>query len=382
MLKFKNFIVFLLLLTTAYSYGQNRAKQGYIITSQNDTLRGELRFKSDSLLLFKAVGAAAIEEYQPDNVKAAYKDGKTYTTENVLGKNKFLQEVITGHLNLYMFKEGEVAERFFLKRNDTVVVVTQMNSAGVLAYYLRQCEDEKDLVSHKNQKRFKYNLNGLTELVTYYNSCQGYEKEQVIKYMPEKFQFKPVLYAGLDMHELKFGENDKHNPGASFGNKQGFVVGATSRVLGKDTGLSLWPAIQFSHKEGFAKLTGVGPNSFTSVDMDISANFIEAPILLRYTFGGNNIRPFVTVGPHVGMAFFSTIEREPYGFVYKNEYEKRASNMGVKYGASAGAGIYFPNILKGMELEFRAEKSYYEGEFDTPYLESTAMQAKLGFYLK
>ncbi|WP_242921630.1 outer membrane beta-barrel protein [Pontibacter liquoris] len=381
MSKTAKLLILLIFATVTVTYGQQaKLKEGdYIVTIQNDTLNGEVRFKNDTLLLFKNAAAANIK-YTPDKLKAAQADGNSFTVKQVLGRSKFLQEVVTGYLSLYRFQSVKAGERFFLGRNDTIFVVTPKNIHGIIGFYLKDCPQEKDISVEVIKKLYKYNLKDLISFVSYYNLCKGYQDEQVIKYSPEKTHFKTALSIGLESYRLKLGDKNEDYPGLDFGNKASFVA-AMAVSLGKETGFSVRSGLQFTHKEGAAKSLPYPLNNSTSVDVDFSASFLEAPLLFRYTFAGKGIRPYVSFGPHAGVALQSNIQRTPHGFTYTDSYEQKASKLGLSYGVVGNAGVYFPQVFKGMEVEIRADKSNYEHGYDLSDLQSASLQLLVGFYL-
>ncbi len=354
--------------------------EGYIVTIQNDTLRGKVAIKNDSLLLFEN-SQFKKELYTPSTIKAAFTDGKYFSVHGIMGHDKYFQEIITGYLSLYRQKYANTKENFFLKRNDTLFVVTPTNFLSFVSYLSAECKTGDSLSNKNSKQQYKYTLNDLSEFVDYYNTCTGHKANQVISYVPEKFSVKPVINLALDAHQFRLGNSNKYNSGGTFGHTLGFAAGISAKLLGKDIGFALQPGLQFIHREGEATLK-VPLNSFTTVDANISSNFLQLPVLIRYSFASKGYRPYLSFGPHVGTAFKSQIKRTPHGFTYNDTFDEPGSNIELIYGVSGGAGIYFPNMLKGLEVELRADKSYYDNEVDMVGLQSSSLQLFIGFYLK
>ncbi len=375
LINFFKIITFAVLITSSFNaQGQENVKQDYIVSIQGDTLRGKVKFKSDSQLILSDANSGG-KTYGPEEIKAAYDKGNYYSVENVMGTKKFLHQVIIGNTSLYQFKLPTSKEQFYLKLNDTVLAVTKNLFPGISNFLVSQCKETNYTTG--TVPNLNYSLSGLSALVIYYNTCKGFGDTQVVKYVPKKIQLKPQVYLGADMSRFKYGEKSRNNAEDEFETGLGFVAGVSVK-LGNDTGLSFRPGLQFSHKSASVKNLPVPINNTTTVDLALSVNFIEVPLLFRYSFKGKNFRPFIALGPHVGTAFLSDIERTPHRFSYYEGYEED-SKFEMKYGILGEAGVYFNDILKGMEVKLRAEKSYYENDMDLEYLQNSSLQLLIGF---
>jgi hypothetical protein len=368
----------LVLLSVSASYAQEGLVDSYLVTSQNDTLRGSIKLKGDSLLILKTRGIK--ESYTVDNTKTVLTEGKKYTVENVVGDKKFLQEIVTGYMSLYRFKNFTTREKFFLKENDSIYVVTENNYPGLINFFLSTCPQGSGLTAKRISRQYKYNLKSMIEFVTNYNSCKGNLNDQVIRYQPEKDRYDIILNTGLDIHQLKINGKNEDYSGASSGNSVGYAMGLSFGLTNKAE-FSIRPGIRYTFREGsFTKLP-VDINSYTSVDIDFKLRYIEVPVMFRYTFTQKYIRPFISLGPYVGIPLFSQVKRTPYRFSYPDNFEKEANKMGISYGYAGGAGVYFPKILRGLEVQVNAEKSFYEHDYDLEGLQNTSFKVMFGFTL-
>jgi hypothetical protein len=101
-------------------------KPGYIITQQNDTLKGLIDYriasKNTNKCDFKAYGKPEIKEYFPADIKGFRFTGNKYfvSKEVVVNGEKvglFLEFLIDGNVDLYSFNNG-ISPRFFIQKDD------------------------------------------------------------------------------------------------------------------------------------------------------------------------------------------------------------------------------------------------------------------------
>jgi hypothetical protein len=247
----KLFLLLILLIMSSASYGQKKFTSGYLITTQKDTLKGEIRLMSNQLI-FQKSGSSDEQVFTADKVTSALVGDRSYVAEEVVGNKKIVQEIITGYLSLFLSEEKPGEKSFYLKRGNEVFPVTPDNLKGVLNHYLSDC-NKSDFTATEANLRYTYTLKSLSKFVSFYNQCSGNKEAQVVKYVGKKGNYKPIVSIGPDFHQFRLGENNEHNAGKDFGNKVGVAAGLTF-LIGKELGLAFQPCIQFTHRRVSANL--------------------------------------------------------------------------------------------------------------------------------
>ncbi len=100
---------------------------GYIITSENDTLKGFIEKQSDKRnskrCNFKQSLNSGITEYFPDDLKEyRFDEDKYYVSKTILLRRKevnlFLELLVDGIADLYFFREDNITDHYFIQKAD------------------------------------------------------------------------------------------------------------------------------------------------------------------------------------------------------------------------------------------------------------------------
>ena len=130
-----------------------------------------------------------------------------------------------------------------------------------------------------------------------------------------------------------------------------------------DEALSIQPELLYVPK-GF---TGVLYDGFIDVDVTPSIDFIEVPILLKWTFGGGGkIRPCIFAGPSIGFVTGSTLD---IGIGWLSaDIDMSDFTNDTDFGVVAGAGLGFETKYGLLTLDARFQRGFSDiiesAEFD------------------
>ncbi len=130
----QKFLLGLVLVSSSFwAHAQKNVLPGYIITQAGDTLKGQVRDRSDAQnnLSVEFHGTAGVTVYTPEQLKGYGITGqKKYTSTNITTLSYpphggtdttrsvvFLQQLIEGPLSLYCLKTHRERDRFFLRRD-------------------------------------------------------------------------------------------------------------------------------------------------------------------------------------------------------------------------------------------------------------------------
>jgi hypothetical protein len=133
--------------------GQADFRSGYVLTHQNDTIRGLIDYrvaaKNTNKCDFKVNEKSEVKEYIPTDIKGfRFTDSKYFISKNVVVNGEkislFLEFLIHGIVDLYSFDNGS-HPRFFIQKSDGEIMELLINKERV--------KNETASVSHE---KFEY----------------------------------------------------------------------------------------------------------------------------------------------------------------------------------------------------------------------------------
>ena len=300
-----------------------------------------------------------IIKYSPDEVKEfGFKDGRVYISKEIQfadsSRRVFLERLYKGKTTLYYYK-GKGAKTFFIEKDSTLFVeVPKQNTAKEhFSKQLLKITDDCPNVSDAC-KLVNYNKKSFSKLIARYNQC-------VIKPFPHfkygfllGYEFSRLIPSDKQNGDLKYFEY-KYDGDFSIG------VYADNPILESD--FSAHAELLFSkHGYSYNKLVD-------NKDIDFVANFtsIKVPLLVRYTYPSNKIRPYINVG-FVGtyliknetLLFETTIKENT---IEIDDPHITSLINDVQFGYNIGGGIEFKlNLKNSLFFELRYDNLYGAGD--------------------
>lgn len=227
-MKYISIFVILLCLTITANAQSNYIK-GYIITNNNDTIRGFIDFRTDkinsSVCKFKLSEEADEQMFHPDDIlgymlinEVKYYVSRTITLNN--NKEKvFLEYLVQGIKDLYYYPK-DLGYYFFEDENGKMISVTKEADKivdnkyktdnkykGLLSYIFRDCNSVT-----KNIERSTFERSTMIELTKKYHQqmcapgqeCIVFENDYKKTFL--KFDF--AFYGGLQIMDFKFRDSE------------------------------------------------------------------------------------------------------------------------------------------------------------------------------
>ena len=176
-------ILFILLSAVGVSYGQNDIRDGFIITLENDTIAGQVEYRSNfknyQSCIFKSDRGQT--EYYPNQIVGfGYNNDKFYSSQIIEGS--FVEVLVVGVASLYRLRE-----KFYVKKDTSIsilesateevevdgVMIARENSRwkGILAYTISDCIQNTSVLTSNIDLKEK----SLTRIIVKYNLCKGAE---------------------------------------------------------------------------------------------------------------------------------------------------------------------------------------------------------------
>lgn len=160
-------------------------------------------------------------------------------------------------------------------------------------------------------------------------------------------------------------------------------VTAKSRTLygfGAAFGLQLSEGIYLHTEPMFLqKGSRIDDNDPEDLDVDITMEFIEVPVMLKFEFGDQAVKPFFMGGASMGFLLSSTLEAESAGFPFSGDVKDITNSTNFSGVVGAGVsidagkatilleGLYnhgFTNLNKGGDFELRSGNIVETGNLD------------------
>ncbi|SHK59884.1 Outer membrane protein beta-barrel domain-containing protein [Hymenobacter psychrotolerans DSM 18569] len=310
---------------------QSNFKPGYILPPSGDTLRGEVDYRSEQrnrkLCRFRPAGAAAVTEYQPEQLLGfGYSGGRSYQSRQLPGataEKAFLQVLALGKASLYLTVRADDREAYYagpattgplelLVQRDTSIVVynkaigREINTLersypfrSKLALLMSDCPKVQASIVSMELKEQK-----LLKLFSEYNACVGGSTPQyVVAERKAKVRFS--VLGGVYQSEMKVTENDKKLPleaawQPTFG--VGIVVNPGFFHHKLSAGLQALYVKQ-SFKNSYTVPSPASSTGLEQKDVRVDFSMVQLPLLLRYTFLEGPVRPYLQAGFQIGAVF-------------------------------------------------------------------------------
>lgn len=281
------YILFLLVFFPILTYGQNE-----YFSIDSTTYSGIKLIDGGDLInskLCQVKKGDKIIEYTPYEVNEfGFKDGRVYVSKEIQisdsTKKVFLERLYEGKTTLYYYKE-KGRKSFFIEKDGSLFVELQKGNSDNRSYNEQLSDITNDCSNVASAANLaNYTKKSITKLVSRYNKC-------VLKPFPH---FRYGLTMGYEFAKLVTpSENQSEDiKYFDFSYDGGYAIGLfiDNPILVSD--FSLHSEIYFS-KHGFSynKL-------IDNKDIDFIANLstLKVPLLIRYAYPSNKIRPFMNIG--------------------------------------------------------------------------------------
>ena len=337
------YIIFIVALLPILSFGQ----RGYFSTDSLTSVGVKLIDSGDLInsQFCQVKKGDKVVRYTPHEVKEyGFADGRVYVSMEIhiadSSKRVFLERLHKEKTNLYYYKGNKVKTFFIQKDSVLFIEIPKQNTKGEdfskqLLFITKDCPSTLDACRLVN-----YSKKSLSKFISRYNKCEEkpfphFKYGILVGYEFSKLVLSDEIYEELNYFDYKYDG--------------GFSIGIfiDNPILVSD--FSLHTEFLFSkHGYSYNKL-------IDSEDMDFVANLssLNIPLLLRYAYPSNAIRPFINVGIN-GSYFFenetrfrkvlingTTIE------INDNEITPTANNFNFGYAIGGGVecNLNFKNSL-------------------------------------
>jgi hypothetical protein len=353
------YIIFLISFFPIFSFGQSE----YFLTDSLTSVGIKLIDGGDlinSRLCQVKKGKKTIE-YTPYEVKEfGFKDGRVYVSKEIhiadSLKRVFLERLHKGETNLYYYK-GKGIKTFFIQKDSTLFVeVPKRNTAEEdfskqLLNLTKDCPNVKDAC-----KLVSYNKKSLSKLMARYNQCELEPFPHFRFGLLISYEFSKLIPSEEKNEDFEYFD---YNYDGSF--SIGLFI--DNPILASD--FSIHTELLYSkHRYLYNKF-------INNNDIDFVANFssINVPLLLRYEYPSNKIRPYINIGVvgtyHVKNETLLRKTNINETTIEINDAEITSMINNIQLGYAIGGGLeYKLNYKNSLFFELRYNNQYNQGGYE------------------
>jgi hypothetical protein len=291
------------LLTVNPAVAQQFFTPGYAITTQGDTLRGEIKAKGNKTILIRETGKTPERIYTPDQIAAYTTENTNHVaatlTEDSTTTRLFLREWVSGYVGLYGLNspDGELAYALRLP-DESFVPLRGKKAWMVLNRNLTECTDPTFLAK-LDANLYIYSRLYFEQLVMVYNHCVKPDKVSKRPKSPFHFEFGPLL--GVARNQWNYTaepSNFYFNPNGLYPAYNTFVAGGFITLMPRKR-LSMTVEMLFSEYKGERSVPVTNPPSPVVLDTRIYSfqeQFLTVPISARYVVIDRAVRWYLKGG--------------------------------------------------------------------------------------
>jgi hypothetical protein len=282
----------LLLIIIGSSYGQNDFRSGFIITLDNDTIQGQMDYRSNSKnyesCIFK--GEQGEIEYYPNQIVGfGYNNDKFFSSQIVEGS--FVEVLVDGDISLYRSRD-----KYHIKKDtsffdlESIIEEFEIDGKigtketspwrGILTYIISDCLQNPS--GHTSS--IGLDEKNLTRLIVKYNKCKGTEFKELKASKPwTKFDFGATL--GISRSQITTDGSGSFSylddSYSSIDPSIGIIIAISSpRITEK---VAFQGELHFM-KSSYSSLVKLEGSSTQYHDTFIDLTTLSVPISLKYSF--------------------------------------------------------------------------------------------------
>jgi hypothetical protein len=318
-------------------FAQKGALPGYVVTLQNDTLRGTLAdkggFANSTSVGFTDGRTGQAREYLPGDI-AGYtiEPDQAYVSQDLsgsfVGKQVFARRVVKGYASLYTTVPQAGSPVYIVEKSgQPPLPLAQRTYFGLLKYTFSDCAALKFETSAR--KVMSYSEKSLQNVVSRYNECITPGQTQTSHRRKVKINYGVAAGFGMNHYNYVFGE-ERYGPRGDYGWRGTPLLGVFAGVrLGQKLELEgqlLYGQYQGSYTKRHTNgVYGDQPFRFRF-------SYLQASLLPRY-YVWNNL--YLTAGPH-----FNIRLRQSGTQTFMGRTEPFEGHpTGLSPGAAVGAGV-------------------------------------------
>ncbi|MDJ1502887.1 hypothetical protein [Xanthocytophaga agilis] len=385
------------------AFAQKNYVNGYIVTTQNDTIRGFINDKNwekspKEILFKKTLQDNEPVQYTPVSIHSFYVQSSNEYYISYIGKidatpikadkmievteiNHFLQKdftivdtafltvIIRGTASLYSYKDKQEKIHYFLQKDQKLPeelgyqkFLLDQDNGGKQIQVLQKYKGQLNVAFKDCEKATKaiklaeYTKNSLTKIVNQYNTCFSTSNTQFIQ-KTEKTKTEIGIIAG-GVQTLYIQSYPSYY-------KNGTTYLHYNKSYDPTVGISFNFVLPRNHKS-WSAYTEILWRSYSitadystsnAFDRHLKVGYIKGSAMVRYTMATRTIKPFFNAG--ISYSFITNAE----GNIISNNEKDADSFEKAIFGLQGGGGIQWNRW--GCELRYEHTKGVFQGLYNS-----------------
>lgn len=259
-------------------------------------------------------------------IEYGFNNGQTYVARDItvsgMKKRVFLERLAKGKLNLYFYKNNYL-KLYFIETDSAQLIEIPQKKGKNTVFRKILAENTGDCANVKDAAKFvSYNKKSMAKFINRYNGCE-------LKPFPH---FRYGIFAGYEGTKLIPYDPVADIGNINFGYNGGYSIGVFTDIPLFASCFSLHPELYFSKQRYSYSST----KENKQYDFVANVTSFKLPVLLRYAFPVNKVRPYINAGIILG-----------YNLVSDDVlYESNITNSTIKLN-SVTSGIWFNKFQLG-----------------------------------
>jgi hypothetical protein len=377
-MKFRLSVFFIILIISGHIAvkGQKDSEDGFIVTTANDTIYGQIDIKSNlqngKSCLFRDPGKETLQNYTPEELVSYRTKSKYYVSKEIsidsAKQRVFLEYLVDGIADLYYLKEP-LNEYYFIEKdglltrlsneeksiliegglahNDRTYIKNSNQYKGVLNYLFQDGKGMSDLIAKTD---FQYrSLINLTK--DYHNTvCSDY---RCIDFTRSTVQ-KLFLELGIGLINTSMGL--RTSPDHIYNTRPAVSAQLRFIPLKSNSHWNFLIGMNYSSNDfkGYFANDLYYYSSKDTFELTTSYSILRIPLNIEYIFGKGKIQPLVFAGYNACLLLSSS--HSAFGHLHNINYIEPTAFRRYHHGITSGAGIIF-NLNKNY-LFLRGQYEY------------------------
>ncbi|OJW77024.1 MAG: hypothetical protein BGO59_23515 [Spirosoma sp. 48-14] len=355
--------LFIFLNTTFPNYAQLFFSPGYVVLTNGDTLRGELKEQGNKSIFFRKNTNSAPQPYDPTQISSYYSDNTNHVAVTITESQQetiyFMREVIKGYVSLYrlLYPEGRLTHTIRLS-NGSFIPLRGTIALLMLTNNLTECRNS-EFTRLLNPQLFYNSEIQLKRIVNAYNQCVQPNKVVIQPPLKKRFSYEAGLFLSGLQNNWLYGRADKPNtvyydPYGLFSPLYTGTLGAMFTIFPRKR---LSGSIEFitSYYKGNRNVPITDPLDPSNPNYRLYSfeeHYVCLPISARYVFIDQHIRWYAKAGLMPSLTtsvegnYFDSGQQQTSPITILNK-----KNIGIGY--LVGVGTDIPIKEQHVYVEFR-----------------------------
>ncbi len=318
---------------------------GFAVTSTGDTLRGEIREQSNTLIEFRhaqtrvttSFGTAEVRSYTTEGI---FHTAATWQEDDGVPGRSFLIQRVRGYVNLYSLPQETGTFRYVMQLPDGTFVPLRGKLAwGKLNLLLNECDDAA-FARRIQPNLFHYDLSYFKGIIDAYNACV--RPDLVVRTPKKPFHFEGGVVGGVGRNQWNYFFSARNVipelPVGQLGSAALRPVFGAFFTVQPQKRLSATVEVNYTtYKGSLTVIYSSSVNPRTESNYFFEEAYVSVPVSGKYVWLNRAVRGYVRGGFAFTVPTHQRTQRKVVGST--DIYDLPQLRSGIGFGLLAGVGV-------------------------------------------